>query len=118
MAMPVGPYTPIVRAGDFLICSGQLGLADGVLVDGLRAQVTQAMRNVSALLSAEGSGLHNVVKTTVLLTNMDDYGAMNDAYVAFFEKPPARTAFATVGLPLGALVEIEAWAYAPDTTLR
>jgi 2-iminobutanoate/2-iminopropanoate deaminase len=114
MALPVGPYTPVVRAGDFLICSGQLGLAEGELVDGLAAQVSQAVTNVASLLHAEGASLHNVVKTTVLLTDMSDYAAMNEAYVAAFGgHRPARTAFATAGLPLGALVEIEAWAHAP-----
>lgn len=117
MALPVGPYTPIVRAGDFLICSGQLGLADGSLVDGLSAQVTQAVHNVGSLLNAEGASLHNVVKTTVLLTDMSDYAEMNEAYVAAFGgHRPARTAFATAGLPLGALVEIEAWAYMPGSS--
>jgi 2-iminobutanoate/2-iminopropanoate deaminase len=114
MTTPVGPYTPIVRAGDFLICSGQLGLADGVLVEGLAPQVHQALQNVSTLLAAKNSGLHEVVKTTVLLRNMDDFAEMNVAYAAHFDQhPPARTAFAAAGLPLGALVEIEAWAYAP-----
>lgn len=114
MALPVGPYTPIVRAGDFLICSGQLGLADGNLVDGLTAQVTQAVSNVASMLNSEGAALHNVVKTTVLLTDMGDYAEMNEAYVAAFGgHRPARTAFATAGLPLGALVEIEAWAFFP-----
>ncbi|MFZ0170231.1 MAG: Rid family hydrolase [Acidimicrobiales bacterium] len=119
MALAVGPYTPIVRAGDFLICSGQLGLADGVLVaGGLTAQVHQALSNVSTLLVSKNSGLHAVVKTTVLLTDMANYATMNEAYQAHFaESPPARTAFAVAGLPLGALVEIEAWAYAPDVGL-
>jgi 2-iminobutanoate/2-iminopropanoate deaminase len=117
VALPVGPYTPIVRAGDLLICSGQLGLSDGNLVDGITAQVTQAVSNVGALLNAEGASLHHVVKTTVLLTDMSDYGAMNDAYMAAFgDHRPARTAFATAGLPLGALVEIEAWAYHPASS--
>jgi 2-iminobutanoate/2-iminopropanoate deaminase len=113
MAQTVGPYTPIVRAGQWLVCSGQLGLVDGAIVEGgLAAQVTQAVRNVASLLGSEGSGLEDVVKTTVFLTDMADFGAMNDAYVAAFgDNRPARSAFAVVGLPLGALVEIEAWAY-------
>ena len=112
MAPTVGPYTPVVRAGQWLVCSGQLGLLDGSLVDGLAAQVTQAVRNIASLLEGEESGLEDVVKTTVFLTDMADFGAMNDAYVAAFgDKRPARSAFAVVGLPLGALVEIEAWAY-------
>jgi 2-iminobutanoate/2-iminopropanoate deaminase len=114
MALPVGPYTPIVRAGDLLICSGQLGLAEGNLVEGLTEQVTQAVSNIASLLNAEGASLHNVVKTTVLLTDMSHYAEMNEAYVsAFGDHRPARTAFATAGLPLGALVEIEAWAHSP-----
>jgi len=113
MAQTVGPYSPVVRAGQWLICSGQLGLVDGALVGGgVAAQVTQALSNVAALLASEGSGLDDVVKTTVFLTDMADFGAMNDAYVASFgDSRPARSAFAVVGLPLGALVEIEAWAY-------
>jgi 2-iminobutanoate/2-iminopropanoate deaminase len=113
MAQTVGPYSPVVRAGEWLICSGQLGLRDGSLVEGgLQAQVTQAVKNVASLLESEGSGLKDVVKTTVFLTDMANFGAMNDAYVAAFgDNRPARSAFAVVGLPLGALVEIEAWAY-------
>jgi 2-iminobutanoate/2-iminopropanoate deaminase len=118
VALTAGPYTPIVRAGDFLICSGQLGLADGVLAQGVTGQVHQAMQNASALLAAKSSGLHDVVKTTVLLADIADYAEMNAAYIAHFsESPPARTAFATAGLPLGALVEIELWAYSPGTAL-
>ena len=113
MASTVGPYSPVVRAGQWLICSGQLGLADGSLVEGgLAAQVTQAIKNAASLLEREGSGLEDVVKTTVFLTDMADFAAMNDAYVAAFgDNRPTRSAFAVVGLPLGALVEIEAWAY-------
>lgn len=113
MASTVGPYSPIVRAGQWLICSGQLGLVDGSLVEGgLAAQVTQAIKNAAALLESQGSGLDDVVKTTVFLTDMADVAAMNDAYVAAFgDNRPARSAFAVAGLPLGARVEIEAWAY-------
>ncbi len=114
MAATLGPYSPIVRAGQWLICSGQLGLVDGSLVEGgLAAQVTQAIKNAAALLESQGSGLEDVVKTTVFLTDMADFAAMNDAYVAAFgDNRPARSAFAVAGLPLGALVEIETWAYA------
>ena len=69
-------------------------------------------RTLASLLESEGSGLEDVVKTTVFLTDMADFAAMNDAYVAAFgDNRPARSAFAVAGLPLGALVEIEAWAY-------
>ncbi|HLN07185.1 MAG TPA: RidA family protein [Acidimicrobiales bacterium] len=113
MSRPIGPYTPVVRAGPWLICSGQLALVDGSLVGGgVAAQVTQALRNVASLLESEGSGLSDVVKTTVFLTDMADFSVMNEAYVAAFgDHRPARSAFAVAGLPLGALVEIEAWAF-------
>ncbi len=109
---PVGPYTPLVRAGDWLVCSGQLGLSGGQLVDGLAAQVTQAVANADTLLRSEGSSLRDIVKTTVFLADIADYPAMNEAYVAAFgEHRPARSAFAVAALPLGAAVEIEVWAY-------
>ena len=102
MASTAGPYSPIIRAGQWLICSGQLGLVDGSLVEGgLAAQVSQAIKNAAALLESQGSGLDDVVKTTVFLTDMADFAAMNDAYVAAFgDNRPARSAFAVVGLPL------------------
>lgn len=112
MTKPVGPYTPIVRAGPFLICSGQVGIDDGRLVDGgVAAQTTQAIRNAAALLETEGASLADVVKTTVFLADIADYGTMNDAYVeAFGHHRPARSAVAVSGLPLGAAVEVECWA--------
>jgi 2-iminobutanoate/2-iminopropanoate deaminase len=109
MSKPVGPYTPLVRAGNTLYVSGQLGLLDGALVDGLDAQVRQAMANLVALLAMEGATLDNIVKTTVLLDSIDDYAAMNTAYTeSFGDHRPARAAFAVDALPLGGLVEIEA----------
>ncbi len=109
MTKPVGPYTPIVRAGDTLYVSGQLGLVDGSLVDGIDAQVRQALANMAALLEAEGATLSNVVKTTVLLDSIDDYAAMNVAYIeSFGDHRPARSAFAVDALPRGGMVEIEA----------
>jgi 2-iminobutanoate/2-iminopropanoate deaminase len=114
MSTPVGPYTPIVRAGDFLVVSGQLGLVDDVLlVGGVVVETAQAIANLSALLESEGASLSDVVKTTVFLRHMRDYGLMNDAYVAAFgDHRPARSAFAVAELPRLALVEIEAWAWA------
>jgi 2-iminobutanoate/2-iminopropanoate deaminase len=101
-----------VRVGGWLICSGQLGVRDGALVEGLHAQVTQALANLEALLRTEGATLANVVKTTVLLADIGDFDAMNEAYVAAFgDHRPARSAFAVAALPLGALVEVEAWAW-------
>ena len=109
---PVGPYTPIVRAGEWLVCSGQVGLAGGRLVDGgVAAQLTQALANLAALLESQGAMLADVVKTTVFLTDMGDYRVMNETYMAAFgDHRPARSAVAVAALPLGALVEVEAWA--------
>lgn len=113
---PLGPYSPIVRAGDWLVCSGQLGAVDGRLVDGgTEPQVWQALRNLANLLAAEGAGLADIVKTTVFLADIGDFDAMNGAYLAAFSEAgdhrPARSAFAVSALPLGAAVEIEAWAF-------
>jgi 2-iminobutanoate/2-iminopropanoate deaminase len=112
-AKPVGPYTPIVRAGDWLVCSGQVGQSGGAIVEGgVAAQLTQAIVNLDGLLRANGASLTNVVKTTVFLTDIEDYGLMNETYVAAFgDHRPARSAFAVVALPLNAAVEIEAWAW-------
>jgi 2-iminobutanoate/2-iminopropanoate deaminase len=113
MSKPVGPYTPIVRAGDWLVVSGQVGIRDGQLVGGgLQGELRQAIDNLRALLEGEGARLDQVVKTTVFLTHMRDYAQMNETYIeAFGDHRPARSAVAVVELPIGALVEIEAWAY-------
>jgi 2-iminobutanoate/2-iminopropanoate deaminase len=113
VAVPVGPHTPIVRAGEWLVVSGQIGAVDGQLVKGgVSAQVTQALTNMSAQLESQGAGLINVVKAMVFLTDMGNFATMNEAYVAAFgDHRPARSALAVVGLPMGADVEIEAWAW-------
>jgi 2-iminobutanoate/2-iminopropanoate deaminase len=113
MSTPVGPYTPVVRAGDWLAVSGQIGMVDGAIVPGgIKDEVTQAMANIGALLAGEGAGLDQIVKTTVYLRHMRDYPLMNEAYTAALgDHRPARAAIAVVELPLHALVEIDAWAY-------
>ena len=113
MSRPVGPYTPIVRAGDWLVVSGQVGLGEGGLVEGgVQAQLRQALANLRALLEGEGASLANVAKTTVFLTSMDDYAAMNETYIDVFgDHRPARSAVAVAALPIGALIEVEAWAF-------
>jgi 2-iminobutanoate/2-iminopropanoate deaminase len=113
MAKPVGPYTPVMRAGGWLVVSGQVGIVDGQLVTGgMQAELRQAVANMAALLEAEGASLRDVVKTTVFLRHIDDYARMNEAYTAAFgDHRPARSAVAVAGLPLGALVEVEGWAY-------
>jgi len=119
MSTPVGPYTPIVRAGPWLICSGQLGLAPGAdggaaaLVDGGPGpQLTQAVANAAALLAGHGAHLTDVVKTTVFATDAADFPVVNEAYVAAFgNHRPARSMVAVSALPMGAAVEIEVWAH-------
>jgi 2-iminobutanoate/2-iminopropanoate deaminase len=113
VSAPVGPYTPIVRAGDWLVVSGQVGIADGRLVDGaLEGELRQAVANLEALLASEGASLTDVVKTTVFLRHMSDYPKMNEVYIELFgDHRPARSAVGVAELPIGALVEIEAWAH-------
>jgi 2-iminobutanoate/2-iminopropanoate deaminase len=121
MTTPIGPYTPIVEAGPWLITSGQLGLLAGspgdppALVDGgPAAQLSQALANAGALLAEHGASPADIVKTTVFVTDMDGYAAVNQAYVAFFgDHRPARSVVGVVALPLGAAVEVEVWAYRP-----
>jgi 2-iminobutanoate/2-iminopropanoate deaminase len=117
MATPVGPYTPVVRSGDLLFCSGQIGIVDGALVDGgFEAELTQALGNLTTVLQTEGATLDDVIKTTVFILDMDRYGIMNDIYLrAFGDHRPARSAVAVAAMPLGAQVEIEAIARATTT---
>jgi 2-iminobutanoate/2-iminopropanoate deaminase len=102
-----------VEAGPWLVVSGQLGLRDGALVPGgAPEQLAQALTNLAALLAGRGSELGDVVKTTVFMTDIDDFAAINETYARVFgEHRPARSAIAVAGLPMGAAVEIEAWAY-------
>ena len=113
MSKPVGPYTPIVRAGEYIFTSGQIGLADGALVEGgVEAELTQAMKNLAGLIEGEGASMDQVVKTTLFLTDMADYGKVNEVYVAAFgDHRPARSAVAVAALPIGALIEVEAVVY-------
>ncbi len=115
MTTPIGPYSPIVTAGDWLVCSGQLGLADGALVDGVAAQTAQALRNVEALLAGQAASLTDVVKTLVFLVDMADFQEMNQVYAdAFGDHRPARSTVGVAALPMGGRVEIEVWAHRPQ----
>lgn len=115
MTKPLGPYTPVVRAGDFIFVSGQLGMADGALVDGgVAAQTSQAVRNLAGQLESMGATLGDVVKTTCFLVDMDTFATFNTAYVdGFGPHRPARSTIAVRELPAGGSVEIEAVAYRP-----
>jgi len=114
MTKPVGPYTPVVRSGDVLYVSGQVGIADGALVaGGLDAEVVQAMANLKSQLEANGSELTDLIKTTLFLVDMDDYARVNELYVeALGDHRPARSCVAVAALPIRASFEIEAIATA------
>ena len=93
--------------------SGQIGVLAGVIVDGgVDDQTRQVLANLVTVLATEGATLADVVKTTVYLRDIDDFSAMNDVYAEVFgEHRPARATVGVAGLPLGALVEVDAWAY-------
>jgi len=120
VSAPVGPYSPAVRAGPWLVCSGQIGIEQGpegpVLVDGgFEDQARRALANLSSLLWGRQVGWAHVVKTTVFLTDMADYATFNAIYTEVLgEHRPARSVVGVQALPMGALVEIEAWAYGAD----
>lgn len=109
----VGPYSQAVEAGGTVYVSGQIPLvpATGQIVEGgIEAQAEQSLKNVGAILEAAGLGYDDVVKTTVLLADVNDFVAVNEVYARFFtgEVLPARAAFQVAALPKGAGVEIEA----------
>lgn len=108
-AQAVGPYSQGIDSGDTIYLSGQLGLnADGEMQDGVVEQAHQSLKNIEILLAEVGLDFTNVVKTLVLLDDMNDFKAVNEVYAQYFKEPyPARSAFAVKGLPLGGLVEIE-----------
>ncbi|MCE2854174.1 MAG: hypothetical protein LW606_00545 [Ilumatobacteraceae bacterium] len=116
MTKAVGPYTPVVRAGDWIIVSGQLGMKDGALVaGGVAAQTAQAVTNLKAQLQTVGATLRDVSKTLCFLTDMDTFATFNEAYVeGFGGSRPARSTIGVAALPFGGAVEIEAWAYKPE----
>jgi 2-iminobutanoate/2-iminopropanoate deaminase len=110
MTKPLGPYTPVVRAGDWLIVSGQVGFVEGRLADGVAAQTEQAVANVRTLLESQGAALSDVAKTLCFLVDMGDFAIFNEAYVAGFgDHRPARSTIGVAALP----GELEAWAYRP-----
>jgi 2-iminobutanoate/2-iminopropanoate deaminase len=115
-ATPIGPYTPAVRAGDWIIVSGQLGLRDGAIVaGGVKAQTAQAIVNLKAHLASMGATIADVKKTMCFLTDLDTFATFNESYVeGFGTSRPARSTVQVSALPAGGAVEIEAWAYKPE----
>ena len=106
----IGPYSQATKAGSLVFVSGQLPIdpATGVMPEDVSAQTKQSLTNGKAIVEAAGGSMADVVKTTVFLADMNDFGAMNGIYSEFFKAPyPARCAFAVKTLPKGALVEIE-----------
>jgi 2-iminobutanoate/2-iminopropanoate deaminase len=114
----VGPYAQAVKVGNLVYTAGQIPLdpATGKLVEGdISVQTDRVMQNLNAVLTAAGSSLDNVVKTTIFLTDMGHYRAVNEVYGRYMAaNPPARSAIQVAALPLGALIEIEMVAIAGD----
>ncbi|MGQ0548291.1 MAG: RidA family protein [Armatimonadota bacterium] len=114
--LPIGPYSQAIRANGLLFLAGQLALdpATGQFLPGdIKAQTKRVLQNLTAVLEAAGSSIDRVVKTTVFLKDMNDFGAMNEEYASFFrELPPARTTVQAARLPRDALIEIECIALA------
>ncbi len=114
-APPAGPYSHAVRVGELLFCAGQIPLIpeSGQLVGGdIRAQTERVLENVKLILVNEKLTFANVAKTTVFLTNLADFTAMNEVYGRYFSAPyPARSTIQVAALPRGANVEIEVVAH-------
>jgi 2-iminobutanoate/2-iminopropanoate deaminase len=114
---PAGPYSAAVWAGDMLFLSGQVPLEPSsmkLVQGGITEQAERVFDNIEAVLADAGIGICDVVKTTVYLASADDFAEMNEVYMARFKEPfPARTTAAVSGLPLGALIEVEAVALKP-----
>jgi 2-iminobutanoate/2-iminopropanoate deaminase len=112
-----GPYSPAVRAGDWLVFAGQIGLdpATGALVDGgAAAEARQVLANIAAILDDCAASMSDVAKTTVFVTDMSSFATVNAVYAdAFGTHRPARSTVQVGALPGGAHVEIEVWAYRP-----
>ena len=110
--MSAPPYSPVYRAGEWACISGQLGITSDGLPETFGGQIRQLLVNLGGLLEANDLRVDQIAKTTVFLKSMDDYADLNVAYLDFFgEHRPARSAIAVAGLPLGALVELEAWVH-------
>lgn len=110
----VGPYSPAIRAGDFLFISGQIPVdpKGGILQAPIEAQTHRCVEQIREILAAAGGTLKDLVKVTIYLVDMRDFEAVNRAYAAYFDQdPPARACVGVASLPKGARIEIEAVAY-------
>jgi 2-iminobutanoate/2-iminopropanoate deaminase len=106
----IGPYSQATEANGTIYISGQLPIdpKTGDMPEDIKSQTKQALENTKAILESQGLSMENIVKATVLLDNIDDFGAMNEVYAEYFKiNPPARAAFEVANLPKAALVEIE-----------
>ncbi len=112
---PIGPYSQAVKYGDMLFCSGQIAIdpKTGQVVTGdVKTQAVQVMKNIEAVLKAADAKFENIIKTTIFLTNMNDFASVNEIYGQYFKtNPPARSTVAVSGLPKGVQVEIEVLAH-------
>ena len=109
---PIGPYSQAIVAGPLVFCSGQIGLRDGALVPGgIAAETEAALANLLAVLAEAGCGPADIVKTTIYLLDMGDFGVVNEIYGRLLAVPgccaPARATVAVAGLPRGARIEVD-----------
>lgn len=117
VSLPVGPYSPSVKAGGWVVTSGQVGVAPGeggprLVEGGTETELTQALANVAAVLAEAGASLTDVVTATLYLVDIGDYRVANEIWTAKFGgHRPARTVVAVAALPLGARAEVAVWAY-------
>ena len=112
---PIGPYSQAVGFGDLVFCSGQVAIdpvTNNVFLGDVKLQTEMVMKNIEGVLKASGLTFHNVIKTTIYLTDMKDFTAVNEVYGRHFpQNPPARSTVAVAGLPKGVNVEIEVLAH-------
>ena len=111
----IGPYSQAIRIGEFLYTSGQISLdpkSMELITGNIEVETERVLKNIEAILNADGLKLNNIIKTTVYLTDLSEFGRMNQVYEKFFvETKPARACVQVAALPKGAKVEIDAIAY-------
>ena len=114
----LGPYSQAIVAGDFVFCSGTAGIdpTTGKVAEGIEAQTEQALTNLASILGEAGSSLANLVRTTIMYSDVADFGVINEIYARHMPDPaPARSAPANVALPHGLLISIDAIALRGDS---